>query len=340
VATELGAALDQGHDLTFAEAHALCETLLSGALTDEQAAEALVRLASKGETPTEVHGFVTSLLSHAERVPYEGPTVDTCGTGGSGLVRFNVSTAAAFILAAGGLCVAKHGNRGSRRANGSFDLLEALGVPIELGGQAVARCLSETGLGFIYARRFHPVMKRVASARQLAGGRTIFNLAGPLSNPTRVRTQVVGAATRADAELVARCLHLLGRETSFSVTGHGGIDEVDLSGPALLYAADGAATLTRLDPSALGLAVVPYSDLPGGDADVNAELFHQLLESHAPRALRDVVCLSAGLAFFAARRTASARDGVELAEQLLAAGLVRQKFAQYRDVVASSAADS
>jgi anthranilate phosphoribosyltransferase len=335
VIAELHASLRAGRNLTFEEAHALSETLLAGAVSDQEAADVLVQLALKGETAVEVQAFVTSLLSHAEAIPFDEPTVDTCGTGGSGLVRFNVSTAAAFVLAAGGVCIAKHGNRGSLRPNGSFDLLDALGVRIDLDGPAVATCLSQTGLGFIYARRFHPAMRRVAAARQLAGRRTIFNLAGPLSNPTRVRAQVVGAATRADAITVAKCLYLLGRQQGFSVTGNSGIDDVDLSGPSALYAADANATFSELDPTALGLVAAPYSDLPGGDAATNAEMFRRLLHGQAPPALRVVVCLSAALAFFAAERTESVSSGLSLAAQLLASGAVREKFTQYRDVAAS-----
>jgi anthranilate phosphoribosyltransferase len=332
VLVELRAALREGRDLTFGQAFALCEALLEGAFAMEQAAQVLVQLATKGETPGEVHGFVACLLQHAQPVPYDGLTVDTCGTGGSGLARFNVSTSVAFILAAGGLCVAKHGNRGSLRRNGSFDLLDALGVPVDLDGSGVAACLSQTGLGLIYAPRFHPVLSQVAPARRLAGRRTIFNLAGPLANPTRVRTQVVGAATKADALTIARCLHLLGRESGFSVTGSSGIDDVDLQGPALLYAADAAATSSELDPRRLGLSPVAYCDLPGGDADVNAELFLELLAGRAPAALRDVVCLSAGLVFFAAGQATSLNAGLEFAERLLDSGAVRRKFAQYREV--------
>lgn len=319
-------------DLTSEEARALCDAMLSGTLSDQQIADVLSTMAEKGETPEEVVGFVTALLSHAEPIPFDGSTVDTCGTGGSGLVRFNVSTAVAFVLAACGLCVAKHGNRGSRRGNGSFDLLEALGVPIDLGGPAVAACLERTGLGFIYARRFHPLMKHVAKARALAGRRTVFNLAGPLSNPTRVHVQVVGAATATDARKVAGCLRLLGREHGACVTGHSGIDDVDLSGPALLYGIDPELTSTVVDPAALGLTTVAHADIPGGDADTNAQLFLQLLNGTASASLSDVVCLSSSLVLVAAERVRSHRAGIELAREALEQGRVREKFTQYREV--------
>ena len=327
------AALDAGRDLTSAEAQALCDAMLRGSFSDQAAAEVLVRLAEKGETPEEVHGFVVSLLSHAERVPFEGPTVDMCGTGGSGLVRFNVSTTVAFVVAAGGLCVAKHGNRGSSRPNGSFDLLAALGVRIDLDGPAVAACLSQIGVGFIYARRFHPVLKRLVEARKLAARRTIFNLAAPLSNPSRVRAQVVGAATSSTAVTVARCLALLGVQHGLVISGNSGIDDVDLSGPVTLHSANPGAGATLLDPTTLGLARVPYDELPGGDADVNCTLFLQLLDGRAPQALRELVCLSAALVFSTAGRVSSLPEGLALASDLLAGGAARDKFAEYRSFV-------
>lgn len=319
-------------NLTAEEARALCETLLGGGMSDQAIADVLVMLAEKGETPEEVSGFVHALLAHAERIPFDGATVDTCGTGGSGLARFNVSTSVAFVLAACGVCVAKHGNRGSRAPNGSFDLLEALGIPIDLGGSEVAECLERTGLGFIYARRFHPLMQRVAAARALAQRRTVFNLAGPLSNPTRVRVQVVGTATGSDARTVAGCLRLLGREQGVCVTGHSGIDEVDLSGPAVLCGIDAGLTSELLDPRSLGLSLVAYAEMPGGDAPTNARLFLELLDGTAPVPLAEAVYLSAALVLVAAGRVASYRDGIQLARDVLARGRVREKFVEYRDV--------
>jgi anthranilate phosphoribosyltransferase len=304
--------------------------LLSGELTDTEAASLLVQLAEKGETSEELHGFVTSLLEHAEPVPFDGATIDTCGTGGSGLERFNVSTLVAFVLAAAGLTVAKHGNRGSRRPNGSFDLLEALGVPIDLDGQAVARALEETGLAFLYARRFHPVMKGVAQARKLAARRTIFNLAGPLSNPTRVQVQVVGSCSERDARTVAGCLWRMGRHQAITVTGHSGIDEVDLAGPSLFFRASAEPVADSFDPELLGLSRIPYAELPGGDAGVNAELFRSLLAGTGSKPLAQLVCFSAAVVFRACGKAKELAEGLEQARELLGSGQVREKFEQYK----------
>lgn len=324
--------LMQRRDLTAVEARQLCDAMLDGALSDERIAQVLVALSEKGETSEELFGFVSGILARAEPLLYAGPTVDICGTGGSGLVRFNVSTAAAFVLAACGLCVAKHGNKGSRVPNGSFDLLEALGVPIDLDGPALATCLTETGLGFIYARRFHPLLRRVAAARALAGRRTIFNLAGPLSNPTSVQVQVVGTTTHADARTVAKCLQRLGRRHGLCVTGHSGIDDVDLSGPVVVHRMDAECTVNQIDPQALGLSSAAYPDLPGGDAEVNARLFLELLDGKAPRALVDVVSLSAALVLWTARRVPSLLEGLDVAREALTTRAAYAKFEQYRTV--------
>ena len=330
----LRASLKKREPLTVEQSRSLANSLLSAELSDEQAAELLVELAEKGETADELHGFVSALLERAEKVPFTGATLDTCGTGGSGFIRFNVSTLVAFVLAAAGLTVAKHGNRGSRRPNGSFDLLEALEVPIDLGGAQVAEALTETGLAFLFARRFHPVMKGVVGARKLAQRRTIFNLAGPLSNPTNVSMQVVGCSSVGDARTVAGCLWRLGRKQACALTGHSGIDDVDLSGPSQLFASSQDPEPTLVDPGVLGLARTPYEELPGGDAEVNARLFLELIANTGPAALRDQVYLSAAVALRTSGRTATLESGLALANELFESGAVRDKFEAYKNVAA------
>ncbi len=240
------------------------------------------------------------------------------------------------MLAATGVVVAKHGNRGSRVPNGSFDLLEKLGIPVELGADSVSRCLEQTGLAFIYARTFHPALKRMVEPRALAARRTIFNLAGPLSNPTSVTTQVVGTPTRADALLVSQCLHLMGR-SGFAVVGHGGLDDVDLSGPALLVRAASSPAVTGLDPISLGVPRTSVSELPGGNAETNAELFRLLFEDRAPTPLRQLVCVSASVAFVSAARAQTYSEGYALASELLSTGKAKAKYVEYRAVAASCA---
>jgi anthranilate phosphoribosyltransferase len=328
---EIVSALRAGERFSVERASDLCELLLDGALSDHEGADILVALAERGETPEEVCGFARVLLSHAAPVPFEGSTVDTCGTGGSGLVRFNTSTAVAFVVAAAGVRVAKHGNRGSRRPNGSFDLLEALGIPVALDGPRVAECLAETGLGFLLAPRFHPVMKHVVVARKLAARRTIFNLVAPLCNPTRVAHQVVGTASERDARTISRCLELLGRRNFCCVTGHPGQDEVSISGPSSIYGLEHAPVET-LEPHDHGLEPVAFDTIPGGDAAVNALLLGDLFRGRAPRSIEDLVGLSAALLLRTAGTVGSIRVGLELARELLRSGQVQSKFEQYRRV--------
>lgn len=333
---ELSTRLAAGQRLDFDEAFHLCDALLRGEFSSQEAAHLLASLAERGETADELHGFVRCLLSHSIPVPFSEPTFDTCGTGGSGLVRFNVSTAVAFILAASGIVVAKHGNRGSRAPNGSFDLLEALGVPVELASASVARCLEQTGLAFLYARTFHPALKRMAEPRTLAARRTIFNLAGPLSNPTQVRTQVVGTPSRNDAHVVAKCLHLMGR-SGIALVGHSGLDDVDLSGPALLVNAASPPVTFDFDPRILDLPRTPIDDVPGGDASVNAELFRLLFDDCAPLPLRQLVCLSASVALIAAKAVDSYTDAYAIASELLSSGKAKAKFLDYREAARACA---
>ena len=318
-------------DLTTSEAKTLCSEMLSGSMSENAVANRLVELAEKGETAEEVSGFVSCLLERAESVPSALPTMDTCGTGGSGLVRFNVSTFVAFVLAADGIRVAKHGNRGSRRPNGSFDLLDALEVPITLTGDAVADCLESVGLAFLYARRFHPAMTLVANARALAARRTIFNLAAPLSNPTLVTSQVVGCTDVETATVLTKCLQLLGRKRSTVVTSTSGIDDVDISGPSILHAVHKGRAET-LNPAELGISIVRHEKLPGGDAETNALLFRQLLADAAPRPLRDLVCLSAAVAFYTHSPETSVPRGFQKASELLRSGAVSDTFSRYRDL--------
>lgn len=330
----LDAALDvlRNGSLTYQQAFDVCESLVGGAFADVDAARLLTALADKGESAEEVQGFVASLLSHAMRIPFDAPTIDVCGTGGSGLVRFNVSTTVAFVLAAEGLTVAKHGNRGSRAPNGSFDLLEHLGVPVELGPQELSWCLEETGLGFIYARRYHPAMKHVAAARALVGQRTIFNLAGPLSNPSRVTTQIVGTSSAADAERVAKALYLLGRERGIALTGSSGMDDVDLTGEILVFDVQASPRASRIDPAELGLARAALEEMACGDASANAELFVALLDDVAPPCLRDTVCFSAAVALVAAGRAHDLPTAYANARTSFSSGRVRDKFLHYRSV--------
>jgi anthranilate phosphoribosyltransferase len=217
-------------DLSFNDAKLLCEELISGKVPTPEISRIIVDLRAKGETADEIAGFAAAIKSKAPEIPFLDSTIDLCGTGGSKLERFNVSTAVAFIVACFGLTIAKHGNKGSQKPNGSFDLLEQLGVPINVSGDCIAESLKRNKLAFIFARKAHPAMNYVAEARKLTPGRTIFNLAGPLSNPTNVTSQVIGTADKSMMKNLYQAASILNRQHITVVFGEPGIDELSISG--------------------------------------------------------------------------------------------------------------
>jgi len=304
--------------------------LMTGTVSAEDGAGLLVALAERGETGTEVAAVVRALLARALPVPVSGPCLDLCGTGGSGLTRFNVSTTAAFILAAAGVPVAKHGNRGSQRANGSFDLLDALAVPFALSGDRLAELHRGSGLCFLFARALHPAVAAVAPMRKLAKRRTIFNLAGPLANPCRPRCQVIGVSDERCARTLAAAVAELGVARACVVRGEPGIDEFSVVGTSRwLLVEDGVITAGETPARHPGL---DHAALPGGDAAENAALFARLIAGENLGALRDMVVLNAGVALdlWHGRRPAADGPGVVEAARLLASGSVAERVDLHR----------
>ncbi|MHC5067693.1 MAG: anthranilate phosphoribosyltransferase [Planctomycetota bacterium] len=279
--------------MTAEEAAAVVELLIDGELAVDDGAALLRTWAERGETGTEVAGVVRLLRARAVQLPITGPVCDVCGTGGSGRTRYNVSTTVAVILAACGIPVAKHGNRGSRRPNGSFDLLDALGVPFELPPEALARLHADTGLCFIFARTHHPAVGAAVPYRKAAGGRSIFNLAGPLANPVPVGAQVIGTIDQATAAVMADAATELEAAAALVVWGHPGIDEISVTGPTgwrrIAEGSDHQGSFACEQP-------VDPDALPGGDAEDNAQLFHALLAGGGDPGLREMVCVNAGAA--------------------------------------------
>lgn len=307
-----------------AACRAVIELLLSGSPSEEQGAELLRRWAGRGETATEIAALVRLLRERCRRVPVSRPGLDLCGTGGSGLTRYNVSTTAAVLLAAAGVPVAKHGNRGSRRANGSFDLLEALGLPLDLEPEALASLYEQTGLCFCFARAHHPAVAAAVPYRKAAGGRSIFNLAGPLANPAELSCQVVGVLDQRTAERIAGALLELGVQRAVVVWGHPGIDELSVVGPSDWLHLEDGVRVSGGCPGGL-YPGLNHADLPGGDAECNAGLFTALLDGTESGPLRDLVCINAGLAIdlWHARTPALQGPGYREALELLASGKAR-----------------
>jgi anthranilate phosphoribosyltransferase len=312
-----------------AAAAALLDLLMSGNLAVNDGAALLRDLAERGETGTELAAFVRGLRARAAVVTGPDHCLDVCGTGGSSRVRFNVSTTVAVILAAAGVPVAKHGNRGSQAPNGSFDLLEALGVPIDLPPSAWERLLRETGLCFLFARRMHPAVGAVVPYRKAAGRRTIFNLAGPLANPVAVSHQVIGTVEERTARVVAAALAELGGSTGLIVWGEPGIDEASISGETRFLTVAGGRHLEGVLPAPADR--VAYADIPGGDATVNARLFQAIIAGEERGPLRRMVCLNAGLALdlWHGRPPSADGPGSRRAEELLSAGTVADFFAGF-----------
>jgi anthranilate phosphoribosyltransferase len=312
------------------EAHRFLELLMSGTLAPADGGELLAALGERGETGIEVAAVVRGLLERAARIDARGPCLDLCGTGGSGLARFNVSTTAAFVLAGLGARVAKHGNRGSLKPNGSFDLLEALGIPFGLAPDAHGQLIERTRLCFLFARAMHPAVAAVAPYRKAAGRRTIFNLAGPLANPARPERQLIGAATWRTAEVVADALGHLGVERALVVCGEPGIDEISVCGvtrwieitPRSRH--EGEWRHPRLH--------VDYGLIPSGEAAGNAALFGELIAGGGTAELRALVATNAAAALDLWRDRAILADESVLdeAEAALRGGATKAAFDAHR----------
>ncbi len=324
-------------DLSRVEAEAAMEEILSGNATNAQIAGLLTALRMKGETVDELVGFATAMRRHATRIfPGNLPVaiealVDTCGTGGDGSGTFNVSTVAAFVVAGAGVHVAKHGNRLISSRCGSADVLEHLGVRIDLPPERVARAIEEVGIGFLFAPAVHSATRHAMAARRELRMRTAFNLLGPLTNPAGASAQVVGVYDASLTELMARALGELGVRRAFVVHGADGLDEIAISG--VTYVAELRDAVVRsytVTPEDFGLRRAPLEAIRGGDAAQNAKIAHKVLgRSMAYRehgAHREIVLANAAAALVAAGRATDFLDGVRLASHSIDSGAAREKL--------------
>jgi anthranilate phosphoribosyltransferase len=314
------AQLASGATLSTDEAEAAFTILMSGEGTPAQIGALLMALRVRGETVDEITGAVQAMRAKALRVDAPAGAIDIVGTGGDGAGTFNISTAAALVVAACGVPVAKHGNRALSSKCGAADVLAALGVKLDAELSLVERAMREAGIGFLPALRHHAAMRHVAGPRLELGLRTIFNLLGPLSNPANVTRQFTGAFSRGWIEPMARVLGNLGSERAWVVHGSDGIDELTTTGPS--YVADlndGAVCTSEVLPSDAGLPLARPQDLRGGDAETNAAAMRAMLGGeHGP--FRDVVVYNAAAALIVAGRAASLREGAERAAEAIDAG--------------------
>ncbi len=305
--------------LTEAEAGAAFETIMRGDATPVQIAGFVIALRIKGETVDELTGFAKTARHMSTPIDVDGDLLDTCGTGGDGLATFNISTLAAIVAAGSGARVAKHGNRAASSMCGSADVLEQLGVKIDLAPEGVARCIDEAGIGFLFAPVFHPSFRFAGVPRRELGLRTVFNVLGPLCNPAGAKYQALGVADGAMAAKMADVLQRLGVERAIVFHASDGMDELSVASPSTVIEIDGRRKEYELDPVELGLSRAPVEAMRGGGPEENARLAREVLGgAKGPR--RDVVLLNAAAALRAAGLAEEWKDGLGLAAEAIDSG--------------------
>jgi anthranilate phosphoribosyltransferase len=343
IITEAVRALVDRRDLTRIEAAAAMDAIMSGAATNAQIAAFLTALRMKGETVEELIGFAQVMRDKVARVPTRAEEtaaltgtdremlIDTCGTGGDASGTFNVSTATAFVVAGAGLKVAKHGNRSMSGLSGaslcgSADVVETLGIKLELTPEQVGRCVAEVGIGFLYAPLLHTAMKHVMAARREVGIRTVFNLLGPLTNPAGANAQVIGVAAASLTESLARVLAELGTYRAFVVHGADGLDEISNTGESRVSEVrEGSVRTYAVRPEDFGMPRASIKDLQGGDREQNAEIIRAVLDGKGgPR--RDIVLMNAAAALVAGGRARDLKEGAVVAAQSIDSRSARGKL--------------
>ena len=319
-----------GRTLTRSESESAMASVMSGEATAAQLGALLAALAVRGETVDEIAGFAAGLRAAAVPVRIADGAIDTCGTGGDRSHSFNISTVAAIVAAAAGARVAKHGNRAASSACGSADVLEALGVQIDLGPEAVARCIDEVGVGFMFAPRFHPAMRHAAPVRREIGIRTIFNVLGPLANPAGVRRQLLGVPSAALGEQMVQVLRDLGADRALVVHSADGLDEISPSGATRTWELlAGTITAGELSPEDVGLERAPRDSVRGGDSTMNAAIARAVLSGEVQGGPRTAVLLNAGAACYIAGLAADVRSGTALAADALTTGAAARTLEQW-----------
>lgn len=316
---EFIAKLVRCESLTEEEAASAFEVIMHGDATPSQIAGFLVALRMKGETVDEITGFVRTVRAMATPIEVDGDLLDTCGTGGDGLATFNISTLSAIVAAACGARVAKHGNRAASSLCGSADVLERLGVKIDLAPEGVSRCIDQAGIGFLFAPVFHPAFRFVSVPRRELALRTVFNILGPLCNPAGAKHQALGVADAKLAAKMADVLQRLGVERAIVFHAGDGMDELSVSSPSSVIEIGGRRKEYQLDPAELGLETAPVETMRGGGPEENARLAREILDgATGPR--RDVVLLNSAAALRASGLAGDWKDGLGLAAEAIDSG--------------------
>ena len=324
---EIFARLAAGQDLTEEEMAAVVEKIATGQVSQAQVAAFLLGLKIKGESPAELTGLAKIMQAKALEIPTQvRDAMDNCGTGGDQSNSFNISTTSAFVLAAGGIQMAKHGNRSISSKSGSADVLEVLGINLDMKPVDLGRVFDQTGMVFLFAKNLHPAMKYIMPARLELGVPTIMNLTGPLINPVPLKTQLLGTSRPDLLKMTAQTLRNMGRERAVVITGPNQMDEAALHGRNQLALLEkGHISLHHFEAKDLGLAAYGLHDIRGGDAQYNAQILEAVLQNQ-PGPYLETVGLNAGLGFFANGKVDRIEDGIRLAREVIASGAALQKL--------------
>lgn len=317
----------QNKDLTHDEMCEVMDLIMSGGATDAQIGGFLIALRCKGETIDEIAAAAQVMKQLASKVNISGDhIVDTCGTGGDGANTFNISTAAAFVVAAAGGQVAKHGNRSVSSSSGSADVLEAAGVNLDLSAEKVAQCVNQIGVGFLFAPKHHSAMKHAIGPRKEMGVRTIFNLLGPLSNPAGTENQLIGVFSSEWLEPIAKVLKKLGSQHVLAVNAEDGLDEISVACPThIAELKDGNVTCYSITPEQFNIQRSSLDELAVNDANESLNMIQSVFNSQ-PGAARDIVQLNAGAAIYTANLCSTLQQGMAKADEVISNGLALEKF--------------
>ncbi len=316
------ALVDEQRHLSEEEAASVMREIMEGQATEAQFGAFVTALRLRGENVDEITGMAKVMREKALHVHVDRrPLLDTCGTGGSSRKVFNASTAAAFVAAAAGATVAKHGNRAMTSQSGAADLLEALGAQIALTPEQVAAVIEQTGVGFMFAPAFHPAMKFAGPLRPQIGIRTVFNILGPLTNPAGANCHVMGAANPELAERLAHVLARLGMRHALVVAGSDGLDDVTVTGPTTAFEVRGNEVTARtITPAEMGLQAHPFEAIEGGTPQQNATILRHVLNAEGPPAVRDLILANAAAGLYVSGLASNLRQGVDLARRAIDSG--------------------
>jgi anthranilate phosphoribosyltransferase len=315
-----------GNDLSKATAAQVMDEIMTGEATPAQFGAFVTALRIKGETVEEIAGMAEVMREKALRVESDGNLIDTCGTGGDGSNTINISTISAFVVSGAGLKVAKHGNRAITSSCGSADLLEAAGIKIELGAESVSKCIEEIGIGFMFAPIFHPAMRHAAGPRREIGIRSVFNILGPLTNPARATTQLLGIADPGLGNKMAGVLQSLGCQQALVVHGHNGMDEISISSPSTVWELKhGEINSYIISPEDYGIRIHPEASIKSYSLEENIRALRKVLAGESG-AERDVILMNASAALLAGNIVDSISEGITLASDSIDTGAAKAKF--------------